>query len=374
MDITNSNAWKKTMNWYMTQSNTVIAVFVAVQCIFNTGPFCLLDNVQAEQPVLNAVEPAEAKFKLEIPAGLPKIPEPEDNPLTAEKIELGKLLYFDTRLSRDKTISCASCHDPEKGWSNDDTFATGFNGAKGDRNSPTIINSAYSKLQFWDGRANSLEDQALGPIQNPIEMNMTLPEVIKRLKKVPAYQQKFKEAFGKKNSITEENLAKALAAFERTILSGDAPYDKYVAGDKKAMSEAAIRGKELFFGKAVCSSCHSGPNFTDNAFHNLGVGFDKPTIDIGREKVSKLKGDRGAFKTPTLREIKKTGPYMHDGSHKTLKEVVEYYNKGGTPNDYLDEEIFPLELSKQEIEDLVTFMEEGLSSKTYPNVKPPKIP
>ncbi len=312
------------------------------------------------------------EFRLVVPKGLPPVPVPKDNPLTAAKIELGRQLYFDGRLSGDDTVSCASCHDPTKGYSNGEQFATGVGGKKGGRNSPTIINAAYNRFQFWDGRAGSLEEQALGPIQNPIEMNMTLEEVVAKLNAIEGYRKQFRKVFG--TDVTADGIAKAIASFERTVLSGDAPYDRFQAGDRSALSPAAQRGMKLFFGRAVCSSCHSGPNFTDNGFHNIGIGMDKPNPDLGRYLVTKLEGDKGSFKTPTLREIAKTAPYMHDGSLKTLEEVVEHYNKGGIDNPYLDEEIFPLRLTEQEKKDLVTFMVEGLSSPSYPLVKPPKLP
>ncbi len=317
-----------------------------------------------------ALQAEEAVIK--VPAGLPPVPFPADNPPTAEKIALGKQLYFDKRLSRDNTISCASCHDPGKGYSNGDQFATGFKGQKGGRNSPTVINAAYNTFQFWDGRAGSLEEQALGPIANPIEMNLTLKEAVDRINKIPGYKSQFQKVFG--SDATEENIAKAIASYERTVLCGDAPYDRFKAGDKKALSPAAERGRVLFFGRAACSSCHSGPNFTDNAFHNIGVGMDAKQPDEGRKAISNLGGDTGSFKTPTLRDIAKSGPYMHDGSLKTLKEVVEHYNKGGVPNEFLDEEIFKLNLTPQEVDDLVTFMKEGLTSSSYPDHKMPELP
>ena len=307
-----------------------------------------------------------------LPAGLHEFKVPGDNPPTAAKIELGKQLYFDPRLSRDNTVSCASCHDPEKGWSNDARFATGVRGQKGGRSAPTIINSAYAPLQFWDGRAVGLEGQALGPIQNPIEMDLTLPEVVEKLNKIEGYRSQFQSVFGA--DVTAEGIAKAIAAFERTVLSGSAPYDRYVAGDKSALSAAAQRGYEVFFHKAHCSACHQGPNFSDNGFHNIGVGMADPKPDEGRYAETKQLGDRGSFKTPTLREIARTAPYMHDGREKTLEDVVNYYVKGGEPNDQLDEEIFPLKLTDQDKADLVTFLKEGLSSDKYPLVKPPKLP
>ncbi len=308
----------------------------------------------------------------QVPLGLPELKEPKDNPSTPGKIELGKMLFFDKRLSTDKSISCASCHDPAKGYSNGEQFATGFENQKGGRNSPTVINSAFHAFQFWDGRAATLEEQALGPIQNPVEMNMKMELALERINGIPEYSRRFQEEFGEPAS--DEALAKALAAFERTLLSGDAPYDRFEAGDKTAMSEAAQRGKDLFFGKANCTACHSGGNFTDNSFHNVGIGMDQEKPDEGRFAISKLGGDTGAFKTPTLREIVRTAPYMHDGSLKTLKEVVEHYNKGGIANEYLDEEIFEMNLSEQELNDLVIFLKEGLSSDSYPHVEAPELP
>ena len=316
---------------------------------------------------------ADKSADVKPPLGLPEVPVPEDNPMTAEKIALGKQLYFDTRLSVDKTISCASCHDPAKGWSNGDAVATGVSLKKGGRNSPTVLNTAYQTSQFWDGRAKTLEEQALGPIQNPIEMAMTLDLALERLNAIPGYRKQFKEVFNA-DEVTAENVAKAIAAYERTVLSGNAPFDRYQAGDKNALGEAANRGRGLFFGKANCSACHAGPNFTDNAFHNIGIGMDKPKPDIGREEQSKLLGDRGSFKTPTLRDIARTAPYMHDGSLKTLEDVVEHYNKGGIANPQLDEEMFEMRLTPAEKADLVTFLKVGLASDSYPDHKPPKLP
>lgn len=315
---------------------------------------------------------ASAQQITDVPKGLDPVPVPADNPQTPAKVELGKQLYFDKRLSIDGTVSCATCHDPEKGWSNADNFATGIKGQRGGRSSPTVLNAAYHPLQFWDGRAAQLEGQALGPIQNPIEMGHTMEACVATLNGIPGYKKQFKEVFG--TDVTPDGIAKAISAFERTVLSGDAPYDHYVAGDKKAMSEAAVRGMTLFFNKAHCSACHSGPNFSDAAFHNIGVSIDKKEPDEGRKVISKLEGDRGAFKTPTLREIARTAPYMHDGSQATLEAVVEHYNKGGVANPQLDEEIFPLMLTAEEKADLVTFMKEGLASKSYPMMKPPKLP
>jgi cytochrome c peroxidase len=242
----------------------------------------------------------------------------------------------------------------------------------GGRSAPTIINAGYHMFQFWDGRARHVEGQALGPIQNPIEMDLTLEELAPKLNKIDGYRTQFQEVFG--TDVTAENIAKAIGAFERTILSGNTPFDRYKAGEEDALSEAAGRGMDVFFSVARCSTCHSGPHFTDGAFHNIGIGINDENVDVGRFEHSKLLGDRGAFKTPTLREIARTAPYMHDGRMATLEDVVEYYNKGGEPNPQLDEEIFPLKLTDQQKKDLVTFLKEGLSSPDFPMVEAPELP
>ncbi|QDU97037.1 cytochrome-c peroxidase [Lignipirellula cremea] len=315
---------------------------------------------------------ADEPFDLKIPAGLRPLRIPADNPLTVGKVELGKQLYFDPRLSSDNTVSCASCHDPAKGWSNGDRFATGVDAQQGGRSAPTIVNSAYSYFQFWDGRARQLEGQALGPIENPIEMAMPLDKLIPKLNGIPGYKKQFQAVFG--TDATPEAIAQAIASFERTVLSGDAPYDRFKAGDKTALSEAAQRGMNVFFNKGNCSACHSGHNFSDHAFHNIGVGIKNESPDWGRFAQTELNGDRGSFKTPTLREIARTAPYMHDGSLATLEEVIDYYDQGGEANDQLDEEIFKLKLTPEEKSDLITFLKEGLSSESYPDIKAPKLP
>jgi cytochrome c peroxidase len=318
------------------------------------------------------VAPAAGQDPFKVPFGLKPVPVPTDNPLTPEKVELGKQLYFDARLSCDDTVSCASCHDPKKGWSNGTPFATGVRNQIGGRSAPTIINAAYSELQFWDGRAHQLEGQALGPIQNPIEMDHKIDDCVAKLNKIPGYRQQFQKVFA--TDVTSDNIAKAIASFERTVLSGNAPYDKFKAGDKNGLSAAAQRGMKVFFNKGHCSACHIGPNFTDQSFHNVGVGMKAAKPDLGRYEVTKVTGDKGAFKTPTLREVARHAPYMHDGSIKTLEEVVDHYDKGGIANPQLDEEIFPLKLTSDEKADLVTFLKEGLSSPDYPDIAPPKLP
>jgi cytochrome c peroxidase len=280
---------------------------------------------------------------------------PADNPLTVAKVDLGKKLYFDPRLSVDGTLSCATCHNPTFGFSNGVQFSPGHKGQLGDRNSPTVINRLYSTVQFWDGRAASLEEQALGPVQNPVEMANTLDGMIANLSKVSGYKPEFKKAFGTEE-ITPDRVAKAIASFERTLLSANSPFDRFQEGEANAISESAKRGFAVFMGKGACNECHPAPNFTDEQFHNIGVGMDKENPDLGRFKVTHEEKDKGAFKTPTLRDITETYPYLHDGSAKTLEEVVEIYNRGGTPNPWLDAKIKPLKLTRQEKADLVEFM------------------
>ena len=311
-------------------------------------------------------------YELHIPKGLPSLSMPSDNPLTEGRVELGKQLFFDKRLSSDSTVSCASCHDASKGWSNGTAFATGVRGQLSSRNTPTIVNSAYQTFLFWDGRAGSLEEQALGPIQNPLEMDMPLAELESRLNKIGGYREQFNRVFGA--DVTAENVGKALAAFQRTILSGNAPYDRFKAGETDALSEPAQRGMKLFAHKAHCAACHSGPNFSDGAFHNVGIGVHGKNFDVGREQISNVLGDRASFRTPSLREIARTAPYMHDGSLKSLEEVVDYYDRGGARNPQLDEDIVPLKLTNQEKRDLVAFLREGLTGSAYPFVSPPKLP
>jgi cytochrome c peroxidase len=315
---------------------------------------------------------ANAQDQPAAPKGLPAVKWPADNQPTTAKIALGKQLYFDPRLSSDDTISCASCHHPAKGWSNGEAFAKGVGGAMGGRSAPTIINTAYFRQQFWDGRAKTLEDQALGPIQAGVEMNMKLEDLIPKLNKIDGYKKQFNEVFG--SDASAPAIAKAIAAYERTVLSGNAPYDEYKAGNKKALSEVVERGRKVFFGKGHCSACHVGPSLTDNSYHNIGVGMDQKKPDVGRFAISKLEGDTGAFKTPGLRDIARSAPYMHDGSLKTLEDVVEHYAKGGIDNEYLDEEVFKLRLTDQDKKDLVIFLKEGLASSDYPMHKAPKLP
>ncbi len=283
-------------------------------------------------------------------------------PPTPQRVRLGRWLFFDTRLSADDTLSCASCHRPAEAFSETDPVATGIRGQKGTRKSPTFVNAAWrlSPAFFWDGRADSLEAQALGPIANPIEMGNTHEAMVRTLSGVAAYRRYFKEAFGTEE-ITKERVAKAIADYERVCMSGDSAWDRWRKHrDETAVSDEVKKGHELFFGKAACSQCHVGQNFADDRFHNLGVGWNaraRKFADEGRYGVTKVAADRGAFKTPTLRDVAKHAPYMHDGSMKTLADVVEHYRKGGLRNPYLDPKMKPLALTPVEADALVKFME-----------------
>ena len=301
---------------------------------------------------------------------LPPLPVLADNPQTDAKVRLGAQLYFDPRLSADNTISCATCHDPKTGWANHSPTDTGIGGQVGGRNSGTILDAAYMRVQFWDGRAGSLEEQALGPIHNPIEMGETLENVVRKLNDIPGYRAQFNTVFG--TDVNTDGIAKAIAAFERTVVSGPAPYDRWLAGEKSAMTPAAVRGLGLFNGKGHCSPCHSGPTFSDQGYHNIGVAMDKKDPDLGREVISKDPRDRGRFKTPGLRNCALTSPYLHDGSEKTLADVIAYYDRGGTANSNLDPLMLPLRLTSRERADLVAFLE--ALTGTQPNITPPTLP
>lgn len=298
------------------------------------------------------------------------VPIPSDNPPSEAKVALGRQLFFDPRLSADHTVSCATCHAPEDAWANHNMVDIGVGGRTGTRNSGTVLNAAYMKFQFWDGRATSLEEQALGPIHNPVEMGETLQHVVLKLKAIGAYRADFKAVFG--TDVTTDGIARAIASFERTVVSGPSAYDRDVAGDATALSAAAARGKQLFNGRAGCSGCHSGPLFSDQSFHNVGVGMDRPNPDIGREAVTRNPADRGKFKTPSLRNVGLTWPYLHDGSAATPADVVEFYDRGGTPNPTLDKRIRPLGLTPGEQADLVAFLQ--ALTGTLPSIVRPTLP
>jgi cytochrome c peroxidase len=317
-----------------------------------------------------------------LPALTPNVYVPAANPITKGKLELGKLLYFDPRISKNTTVSCATCHNPEKGWTDNLPASIGIFGQVGGRSAPTVLNTTYGKAMFWDGRAPSLEAQSQGPPQNPIEMgNQSYEEIVDRLRTIPSYKEQFKRVFG--TDVTLDGIAKAIATFERvTALSGASAYDNYQNKDNadynKLLTDSQKRGMILFGlqlndddsfktdavrGKASCTKCHAGFNFSDEQFHNLGVGWDekaKQLKDPGRWSVTSVGAknsvELGSFKTPTCRDIERTAPYMHDGSEATLEAVIEYYDRGGNANPTLDKDMKPLKLTKDEKTDLVNFL------------------
>ena len=304
-------------------------------------------------------------------------------PPTPDRVRLGRWLFYDTRLSADGTVSCATCHRPDHAFSEPTAVSTGIGGQKGRRKAPALINRAANLYPyfFWDGRAASLEAQMLGPLENPIEMGNTRAAMVATLSAVPGYRPYFAAAFGT-DQVTVERVARAITDYAHTRLSGHSPYDRWRRSrEQAAVSDAVKLGHELFFGKAGCSQCHVGSRFTDTTFHNVGIGWDpvaKSFTDDGRYEVTQGKGergeaDRGAFKTPTLREVSKHAPYMHDGSIATLREVVAYYNRGGNPNPYLDPKIEPLGLTAAEVEALVAMLN-ALDGEGYQDVAPTTFP
>jgi cytochrome c peroxidase len=290
---------------------------------------------------------------------------PKDNPYTAEKAALGKKLYYDPRLSAANLLSCASCHSPAFGWGDGLAVGVGHGMKQLGRRSPTIVNAAFGQIFMWDGRAASLEEQALGPIQADVEMNLPLEQLLQRLNAIPEYAPLFAAAFPNEG-ITSAGIAKAIATYERTVVSGRAPFDRWIEGDEKAISEEAKRGFAVFNGKAACNLCHAGWNFTDDSFHDIGLH----STDIGRGKflphVIKM---QHAFKTPGLREIGRRGPYMHDGSVATLAAVVDHYDTAGVDRPSRSEMIKPLGLTAQEKADLIAFMR-TLDSDVDPTTVP----
>jgi cytochrome c peroxidase len=290
-------------------------------------------------------------FEVKVPAGLDPVPIPEDNPLTEEKIALGKLLYFDTRLSKDGTIACSTCHDPSMAWTEHEATSTGIDDQVGGANSPTVINAAYATSQFWDGRMDTLEQQALGPIENPIEMGHDLKVLVKELAEIDEYKEGFTKAFGTPE-VTSDRIAKAIASFERTVLSGNSPYDK------KTLNEAQKKGQELFM-NVGCADCHTPPLFSNYRFFNAGIGMDKEKPDEGRKAVTGKDGDLGKYRVAPLREVANTGPYFHDGSVATLEEAVKIMAQGGIPNDNLSgmmKTVGEEKLTEENIKDLVEFL------------------
>ena len=330
---------------------------------------------------------------------LPPIVMPADNPLSDDKVELGKLLFFDPRMSGDGAVSCATCHTPQSGWGDGNALSLGYPGTLHWRNSQTILNSAYYRQLFWAGESKSLEAQAKSAWTGNVAGNLDAAMAEERLRQMPGYVLRFKEVFGA-DAPSFGDALRAVAAFEATITSRNAPFDRYIEGDDTALSSGALRGAELFVGKAGCFQCHGGPLFSDQDFHNTGVPpnaeFESNPLrqitlryqhrargvpesvyrsadrDLGLYYTTKRDEDKGKFRTPSLREVELTGPYMHNGAFKTLEEVVEFYNDGGGDDPAKDSQLRPLELTEQEMTDLIEFM---LSLTGDPIiVEPPDLP
>lgn len=290
-----------------------------------------------------------------IPRGLPKErPTPKDNPLTEAKVQLGRQLFFDPILSADGTVSCSSCHDPAYAFSDRKKLSEGLKAQRTARHAPTLWNRAYGSAFFWDGRAMTLEEQALMPIASPNEMGSSVALAIERLRKHDTYPKRFREAFGEE--VSAASLARALASYERVLLTGDTRADRFRTGDAGALTDLERHGLWLYESRSGCWKCHPPPHYTDDAFHNTGVGWGSEPLDQGRYMTTHREADKGKFKTATLRALLQRGPYMHDGSLQTLEDVVAFYNRGGNKNPNLDSEIKPLGLTPEEVKALVAYL------------------
>ncbi len=301
-------------------------------------------------------------------------PFPPDNEPNSTRVELGKKLFFDPRLSGAKNMSCATCHNPSLGWSDGLATAKGVKSKVLGRSSPTVLNTAYNSIQMWDGRKKNLEEQAMGPIESPDEMAADVAKMFEFLNANAGYKAEFTKAYPNE-LIDAKTFGKAIASFERTAISNNSPFDRWLKGEEFAMTEQQIRGFRLFSdqSKTNCTACHQAPNFTDNGFHNLGLAsYDKKKPDMGRFKIKPIPSLKGAFKTPTLRDIVLTAPYFHDGSAQTLLDVMQHYKKGGETKKDLSDNIKPLDLSEQDMKDLVAFMQ-ALTSTPKP-VTLPSLP
>jgi cytochrome c peroxidase len=326
--------------------------------------------------------PIGTPITIAVPLGLPGVPVPSDNPETAEAVSLGRRLFYEKKLSLDNSLSCASCHNPALSFTDRQKHSAGFKGQVGKRNAPTIINAAYLPFQFWDGHAGSLEDQVASPIANPVEMNEKHDVCVSKLAADPTYKAQFRQVFGP-GPVTIGKIEKAIASFERTLISAESPFDRYqFGGIPAALGQAAIQGLAIFRDPARgnCAACHTINDhfalFTDGKFHNIGIEVDDEgnLTDLGRYNETKAESDKGAFMTPTLRNVALTAPYMHDGSLKTLRDVVDYYAGGGNSNLYLDKKIKPLNLSGEQRDDLVQFLESLTGDTPHDAGPPPDTP
>lgn len=320
--------------------------------------------VQTKRP------PSRPEVERLIAVGRLAIPDPKDIkypagiPPSQAEVELGKALFFERQLSGSQHMSCATCHNPTQGFSDGRPKSIADQGSTMSRNTPHLYNLAWNRILFWDGRKDNLDTMALDPIKSPDEMHLPLETMVERFKVIPYYAETFKRLYP--NGLTAENVGKAIGAFERSLITQNSAFDRYLRGDDAALSDKALRGLLLFVGKANCVACHDGANFTDESFHNIGAATD----DLGRGKFEQGAHFRYAFKTPGLRNVALTGPYMHDGSINTLRDVVQFYNQGGQRQEGIDLEIKPLQLTAEEVDELITFME----SLTDPiTVLPPPV-
>lgn len=337
---------------YSRRISATLAVSVSVSAAFAGPPS--VTNIQGQRYFLEAGHPSLQALKLPM-----QPPYPADNAPSAARVELGKKLFFDPRLSGDGNMSCSSCHNPSFGWSDGLPTARGAKSQVLGRATPTVFNTAFNSIQMWDGRKKSLEDQALGPMQASVEMNTDLDKLFAFLRGNEGYRKLFEEAYPGQ-PIDGDTTAKAIASFERTVISSASQFDRWIAGDVRAMTPDQVQGFALFVDpkKGNCASCHSGSNFTDDGFHNIGLAsYAKPDADPGRYAHKPLPALKGAFKTPTVREAANTAPYFHDGSAATLMDVVEHYDRGGDVKTNLSKSIHPLGLSVQEKRQLVQFLE-----------------
>lgn len=307
---------------------------------------------------------------LKPPLGLPPIIWPADNPYSKARVELGNALFFDPRLSANGRVSCATCHPPDHAFAGGDPAPLGVTGKPLRRRAPTLINRAYGRSQFYDGRAATLEAQITGPITDPDEMGTTPQAAAEAVAKIVGYGSLFEQAFGDPQ-ISFDRITKAIASLERTIVSGNSPYDRFLNGDKQALSPEAKRGLQIFERSGECSECHSGYNLTDEKFASLGIGPDREPPDLGLAGITRRRRDEGKFKVPTLREVVHTGPYMHDRRFKTLDEVLEFYRKGGQPGAHLDSRIAPFFLDASAKADLLAFLK-ALNGEGWQQIKAPE--
>src|SRR6266446_6569027 len=381
----------------------ILVVMVAGTVMLILGCERSANRASPQLPLIPETDPLAQPKSLQqvgVPVAMTRGVIPADNPQTPEKISLGQKLFFDRRLSADATVSCSTCHDPALAFTDRKPTSVGIKGRVGQRNAPTILNALYNKTQFWDGRVNTLEEQAVLPIVNSIEMgHRNLDAAVAQIASVEEYQQAFRNVFGRPPN--GPDLLRAIASYERTQVSFDSPFDHFIAGDEKAIDDSAKRGWELFNTRGRCNKCHAltedkrdVTNFTDNDFHNIGIGIirhnvvalarqaeqlinsgDAAAIDraaiqtdmsaLGRFLITKRAPDIASFKTPDLRNVLVTGPYFHDGSQETLWDVMDHYNKGdGLQNPYLDEDIQPLALTEDDIDAVVAFLA-SLTSRDY---------